>query len=207
MGLADEVLALHDAIQHVLLVENREGEMHVVDQAGRKSASFFEAVDESEKDSILAPAMILGAASQVGKFWRYGELKLVGMLFEELASIFAPIDDDSYLMVTTSIPSLPNVMNIVQDALPALTRKQSALTQPLAIDSANAVDQAVRSFFANTNLCEPNLVHMDHAVLNPDDRRWQVAGSFRPTHAIRSKRYQIELDAKTGAVTKFEART
>jgi hypothetical protein len=200
MGLADEVLALHEAIQHVLLVENRAGEMHIVGQAGRNNSSFMEGMTEAEKDSIL------GAASQVGKIWRYGELRLVGMLYTQLASLCAPVDEDTYLMVTTTNENLSAVMNSVQQALPNLIRKQIAPTQTLAISSAVEVDQAVRSFFANTRLCEPNLVRMDHAILNPSDQRWQVAGSYRPSHAIRSKHYQIELDARTGAVTKFETR-
>jgi hypothetical protein len=204
MGLADEVLALHDAIQYVLLVENRAGEMHIVGQAGRNNSSPVEAMTEAEKDSIVAPAMILGAASQIGKVWRYGELRLVGMLYTQLASLCAPVDDDTYLMLTTTTENLPAVMNTVQQALPSLMRKRATPTQTLAISSAVEVDQAVRSFFANTRLCEPNLVRMDHAILNPNDQRWQVAGSYRPSHAIRSKHYQIELDAKTGAVTRFE---
>jgi hypothetical protein len=178
--------------------------MHVVGQAGRKTSSFFEAISDAEQDSVLAPTMILGAASQVGKIWRYGELMLVGMLYNQLAAVCAPVDEDTYLMVTTSNENLSVIMNIIREALPNLMRRGVTPTQRLVINSAIEVDQAVRSFFVNAKLCEPNLVHMDRAILIPNERRWEVEGSYRPSHTIRAKHYQIELDARTGAVTKFE---
>lgn len=205
MGLAEEVLALHDAIQDVLIVENQAGEMHVLERAGRQDTPFPEIIDGPGKDSIIAPAMILGAASQVGKVRGSGQLRLVGMLYAQLGALFVPIEEDSYLMVTTSNENLLDVMKALQDALPKIRLNRYSASEDLVIESALQVDQAVRSFFANTRLSEPNQVHMDHANLNNNGLSWQVAGSYRPAHAIRSKRYRIELDARTGAITKFEA--
>jgi hypothetical protein len=204
--LAEDVLALHDAIQHVLVVENRAGDMHVVDQAGRSPSPFSENMNGPAKDSTVAPAMILGAASQFGTVWRYGQLRLVGMLYAELGALCAPIDDNSYLMVTTPSEETLTVMNSLQDNLPNLLQTRTPAREKLAIISATDVDAAIRSFFANTKLCDPNQVRMERADLNAERTSWQVAGSYRPPHAIRFKRYSIELDARTGAVTKFDGR-
>lgn len=205
MGLADEVLALHDAIRDVLIVENRAGDMHVIDQAGRIDYAFSEAMDGAGKDVIIAPTMILGAASQVGRVRKSGQLKLVGMLYAQLGAIFAPLDDNSYVMVTTSNENLPEIMKVIQEELPNVIRRRYPAEEVPAIQSAVDVDEVVRSFFARTRISEPNQVQMDHAALNGNGHSWQVSGSYRPPHAIRSKRYRMELDARNGAVTKFEA--
>lgn len=206
MGLAEEVLALHDAIDEVLIVEDRAGDVHVVDRAQRNGPSVFEAMKDGGKDSMFGPTLILGAATQVGNAQKSGQLRLVAMQYAQLGVVCVPIDDNSYLMAKTSNEYLLEVMKAVGEALPHMTRRRPTSPETLALDSALDADRAVRSFFASTNLCEPNHIHIDHAILNTNDQCWQVAGSYRPAHAIRSKRYQIELDARTGAVTKFETR-
>jgi hypothetical protein len=207
MGLAEEVLALHDAIREVMIIENQAGELRVIDQVGKDNHSILDAVSEHEKDTaIVAPTMILGAASRLGNVQKSGELRLVGLLYEQQGALCVPINADSYLLVTTANESFLEVMNALQRFLPSLTRQRFYTSEPLAINSAIDADQAVRTFFANTKLCEANSVHMEDAILNSNARRWQVSGSYRPTHAVRAKRYYIELDAKTGAVTKFQAR-
>ena len=208
LGLAEEVLALHDAIREVTIVENRAGELHVTDRAGRNDRPLFDAENERERDVVVvAPTMILGAASQIGNIQKAGELRLVGMLYKERGALFAPINEDSYLMVTTSNEALPDVMQTLQRQLPNLTRKTNFSSEKLAINSAIEADQAVRAFFANTRMCDPNHVQMDDAVLNTSEHSWQISGSFRPAHGVRTKRYRIELDARTGAVTKFQTQT
>ena len=205
MGLADTVLALHDTIREVIIVENRAGELRVVDQAARNGHSLLDAANDRDREAfVVAPTMILGAASQVGKIQKAGELRLVGMLYGELGVLCVGIDDDSYLMVTTSNESLAEAMSTLQRELPNLMRKPNFSSEKLAINSAIEADQAVRSFFVTTRMCEPNHVQMVDATLNVTEHSWQVSGSFRPTHAVRTKRYRIELDAKTGAVTKFQ---
>lgn len=207
MGLAQEVLALHDAIEEVLIVENRAGDVHVADQARRNGRSNRNNLKDAGKDPMFGPTLILGAATQVGDAQKSGQLKLVGMQYARLGLVCVPISDNSYLMATASNESLAEVMKTVGKALPHITRKRPTTAEALALDSALDADQAVRFFFTSTNRCEPNNLHIDHVALNTGDQCWQVAGSYRPPHAIRSKRYQIELDARTGAVTKFESRT
>jgi hypothetical protein len=164
-------------------------------------------VNELERDTIVVgPTMILGAASQVGNVHNAGELMLVGMLYEQRGVLCVPINADSYLMVTTTSESFQEVMNALQHSLRSIMQKRYIASEPLAINSAIEADQAVRTFFANTKLCEPNNVHMEDATLSSNEHSWQVSGSYRPTHAVRTKRYYIELDAKKGTVTKFQAR-
>jgi len=207
VGLAGEVLALSNGIRDVMLIENRAGELRLVDQAGRTGDSLLDAASDRDRDTIVvAPTMILGAASQVGNIQKIGQLRLVGMVYEQRGVLCVPINAESYLMVTTANESFPEVMSALQRWLPSVMRKRYFASDSLVIDSAIAADQTVRSFFANTRLCEPSSVHMEDAILNANEHSWQVSGSYRPPHAVRSKRYYIELDAKTGAVTKFQAR-
>jgi len=205
VGLADTVLSLHDAIREVIIVENRAGDLRIVDEATRNNHSLLDAANDRDREAfVVAPTMILGAASQVGKIQKAGELRLVGMLYGQLGVLCVGIDDDSYLMVTTSNEALAEVMRTLQGALPNLIRKPNFSSERLVINSATEADQAVRSFFVTTRMCEPNHVQMVDAILNITEHSWQVSGSFRPAHAVRTKRYRIELDAKTGAVTKFQ---
>jgi hypothetical protein len=207
VGLAEDVLALHSGIRDVMIIENRAGELRVADQAGRDSNSLLDAVNERERDTIVVtPTMILGAASQLGNAQRAGELRLVGMLYEQRGALCVPINADSYLVVTAANESFLEVMNALQRSLPSMMQKRYFTSEPLVINSAIAAHQAVRSFFANTKLCEPRNVRMEDATLKPNEHSWQISGSYRPTHAVRTKRYYIELDAKSGAVTKFQAR-
>lgn len=206
MGLADEVLALHRAIRNVMIIENRTGELRILDEAMRDGQPLLNGLGERERDAlVVAPTMILGAASQVGNIRRTGEVRLVGMLYAQQAVLCVPITDDSYLMVTTVNESFLEVMNTLQHALPNIIQKGSTV-ESLTVNSAVEADQAVRAFFTKTRLCEPNSVHLEDATLNPTEHSWQISGSYRPAHAVRTKRYYIELDAKTGAVTKFQVR-
>jgi hypothetical protein len=208
MGLAGEVLALHEAVRQVMVIENRAGELHVADQAARNGPDLPNALNEHERDAMLvAPTIILGAASQMGNVQRSGELRIVGMLYERLGMVCVPLSHDSYLMAATSKESFHEFMNSLQQTLPSLLQNQFFKSDLLAINSAIDADQAVRSFFATAKLCEPNSIHMEDAILNASRQSWQVSGSYRPFHAIRSKRYYVELDAKTGAVTKFQVRS
>lgn len=208
VGLAEEVLTLHADIRNVVIIENRAGELHVIDQATRTGNQLLDTVGERERDTlVVAPTMILGAASQVGNLQKAGVLKLVGMLYERWGTLCVPLSGDSYLMATTASESFLEVMQTLQHTLPSVIERQHLLPQSLAITSAIEADQAVRSFFGNTRLCEPSNVHMEDAILNAGAQSWQVSGTYRPTHAVRGKRYYIELDARTGAVTKFQARS
>jgi len=205
VGLASEVLALHPGIRDTMLVENRAGELQVTDQAARNGSLPFDAVSEHERETIvLTPSMILGAASRLGDLEKIGRLRLVGLLYEQRSSVCVPISESSYLMVTTPNESLQDVMKALQDGLPNLIRKQNFGPESLIIISAIEADQAVQSFFTKTKLCEPNNVHLEDAILNTSEHSWQISGTYRPAHAVRSRHYNIELDARTGAVTKFQ---
>jgi hypothetical protein len=208
VGLAGDVLALHRAIQEVTVVETRAGELHVVDQAARNGTRSLEAVSEREREIItVAPTLIFGAASQLGNAENAGRPRLIGLLYERRGTLCVPITEDSFLMTTTASETFLDVMKTLQDMLPKIVQKRDNAPESLTIASAIEADQAIRSFFANTRLCEPDGVQLDDATLNAGEHSWKISGTYHAPHALRSKRYYIELDARTGAVTKFQART
>jgi len=205
VGLADEVLALHNAILRVMIVETRAGELHVVDEVSRRNPALFNSVSQQANDILLvAPTMILGAAAKIGNLQGTGELSLVGMLYEEQGLICAPVNEATYMLVTTPRESLHGVMETFERTLPRVLDKRSPISRSLAINSAAEADQTVRAFFANIGLCDPTSIRMQDATLNPNDHSWQISGVYRPAHALLSKRYIVRLDARTGAVTTFQ---
>lgn len=203
--MANEVLALHQAIREVTVVENRAGELQVTERATKDSDFSLEAVNEREKEIIAAaPTMVLGAASQVGNLEKAGRLRLVGLLYEERGSLCVPINEESYLMVTTETEGFLEVMKTLQDSLLRLMQKRNVVSEPRGVTSAIEADQAIRSFFAATKLSEPTSVRLENATFDATKQFWQISGTYRPPHAVRTKRYHIELDARTGAITKFQ---
>ena len=206
MGLAGEVLALHDAIQEVLVIENRAGDVRIIDQAIREGPSLLEAAMGAEKDTILlTPTVVLGVAARLGHIQRVGGLRLVGLLYEQRASVYVPISENSCLMASITKESLREVLQALEGMLPRLVQPDRT-AESLTISSAVEADHAVQSFFSKTNLCEPSNVRLEDVTLSVNGLVWQVSGTYRPPHALRAKHYNIELDAKTGAVTKFQAR-
>ena len=206
MDLADEVLTLHRAILEAMVIENRAGELHIACKATRNDTSLLDAVNDREMEIIVAaPSMVLGAASQIGNVEKAGSLRLVGLLYEQRGSFCVPINRASYLMVATATESFLEVMKTLQDSLPRIMQKRNSVSETEAISSAVQADETVRSFFAITGLSEPSSVHLKSATLDTDKHSWQISGTYRPVHAVRSKGYCIELDARTGAITKFQA--
>lgn len=208
MGLAGEVLALHPGIREAFVVENRAGELHVADEATRNGNSALDLVSEREREIfVAAPTVVLGAASQVGNVEKAGRIRLVGLLYEQRGSLCVPIKEGSYLMVTTATETFLDVVKSLRDALPGIMRDRDFVSESPAISSAIEADQTVRSFFATSRLGEPSSVRLESATLDTNTHSWQISGTYRPPHAVRTRHYYVELDARNGAVTKFQART
>jgi len=208
VGLAGEVLDLHPAIREAVVVENRGGELHVADEATRNGNSALDLVNEREREILVAaPTVVLGAASQVGNVEEAGRIRLVGLLYEQRGSLFVPIKDGSYLMVTTGTEAFLEVVKTLQDRLPGLMQDRDVVSESSAIGSAIEADQTVRSFFATSRLGEPSSIRLENATLDTNKHSWQISGTYRAPHAVRTKHYYVELDSRNGAVTKFQVRT
>jgi len=65
MSLADHVLALHNGINEVFILEDRGGDHVVMAEAARNGLTLLaDSMDRAAKHGFLAPMIILGAASQ-----------------------------------------------------------------------------------------------------------------------------------------------
>ena len=198
LTFAKEVLAVHDAINEVLIIEDKAGESIIADEAHR-----FEGLDPvfADKNAMLAPMLILGAASRLTSGME--PAKLVGITYANQGVLFTPIDDNTVLMLTTRIESLSEVTEEVHRALPELLKRRSMGSEKYAVESAVDADKIIRSFLATTKRGDPTRAQIQSVTLDERDHVWRASGSFRSRFSLRSLHYEVAIDARTGSVTEF----
>src|SRR5208283_4527132 len=198
MVLARRVLALHEGIREVFVLEEGAGQYVVVEKATRGGLSLLsECLHEVRKHAHLIPALILGGADQFT-----GDpngLKLMGILYQKGGVIFTHLGEKKLLALSTSTESLYSVMEKVNGSLPGLLEHESGERAPV-VKSAAEADDIARSYLA------PRVrgsIVVDDVSYREADQRWMVWGSYRPSRWAYSQRFQVELDADTGSVLRF----
>lgn len=201
--LTDEILVLHPGILKVFTLEERDGKLVVIEEAvkGGNEKVAFE-IDESLKSGTLTPLVILGAATEFNK--NSSALKLVGFLYANGGVIFAQIREDRVLAVCTEASRFHETMQTLNGALPSLIREFAA--PPLSVGyvkSAEGAEEIARTYVARASGSSQVLI--DRVTLNQLSRMWEIRGSHRPSSLARSKKFQVQLDAETGAVIGFSS--
>jgi hypothetical protein len=205
LALADHVLVLHKDISEVIILEDRAGEYVVVDEASRKGVSLL--ADNPSivgKQPLLAPAVILGTASQfVGQ-----PSKLVGIECEEVGLVLAPLNEYKLLALSTRTESLCDVWHTISEALPQLKERvrETPATSGAVVSTAEA-ESRTRLFLAGRfpNELPPfsPRIMVDEVAYRRFDQQWEVYGSFRPRLLSLPRRFQLEVDANDGFVKRF----
>lgn len=203
MTFAKQVLAVHDAINEVLIIEDKAGESIIADEAHR-SGGLDSVLGDFDKNAMLVPTLILGAASRLTG--ESGPARFVGITYANYGVLFTPIDDKTMLLLTTRPESLSAVTDEVQRALPGLLRRRSMGYEGYAVESAVDVNEVVRSFLATTKLCDPTRAQLKSITKEQNGNLWRASGSYRPWLSLRSLHYEVEIDARSGSVTKFMTR-
>jgi hypothetical protein len=204
LKLADDVLALHDGIREVLILEERSGQRVIVEEAARNGTSqlLSTRLEEVSGSVPLAPNIILGAAEQFGG--EPGALKLVGMLYKKNGMILCSLTESRLLAVSTTPESFHSVMEVMNKSLPRLKEESSLRLKEGAVRSA-AVAEDIARFFLEGKIHGPVFVSIDDVANRGINRRWEVQGSFRSPRSITSKRFQIEIDGENGSVMRFSS--
>ena len=205
MKLAEDVLALHDGIREVLILEERAGQFVVTEEAARDDTSLLaDRMNEASRNAPLAPTIILGAASQFGG--EPGALRIVGMLYRKGGIMFSHLDENRVLAISTSPESFSDVVEVVNKSLPRLREEFESRGKAGAVRSA-AVAEDIARFFLEGKVRGPAKVSIDDVSYRGINHRWEVHGSYRSSRSILSKRFQVEVDAENGSVMRFSSST
>jgi hypothetical protein len=198
MVLARSVLALHEGIREVFVLEEGAGQYVVVEEATRGGLSLLsESLHEVRKHAHLIPALILGGAAQFTG--DSNGLKLMGILYQNGGVIFTRLGEKKILALSTSPESLYSVMEKVNGSLPGLLERESGERAPV-VKSAAEADDIARSYLASRLR---GSIFVDDVSYREADHQWRVWGSYRSSRWAYSKRFQVELDADTGSVLRF----
>ncbi len=201
--LTDEILVLHPSILKVFTLEERDGKLVVVEEAvkaGSEEVAFE--IDESLKSGALTPLVILGAATEFNK--NSSVLELVGFLYANGGVIFAEIGETRFLAVCTTASRFHEALQTLNGSLPTLIRE---FTPPLTfvgyVKSAEGAEEIARTYVARVSRSPQ--VFLNEVTLNQLRRMWEIRGSHRSSSLSRSKQFQLQLDAETGAVIGFSS--
>lgn len=202
MRLANSILELHDQILEVYVLEERDGQNVITDEASRSGVSLLaEGMNQMGRNAPLSPSIILGAASQILQGSR--PTKLVGILYLGGGVILSPIDEKNVLIASTTASSLFEVMKKISEFLPSIARKGS----DGAVNAVNSVSQAEErtiTFLTNRpNHPRTTSINVDEITYMSHEQLWHVNGSLQD--GIRSKRFHLEMDARDGSIVKFSS--
>jgi hypothetical protein len=199
--LTEKVLALHDGIRQVFILEERAGQFIAAEKASRKDVPGSpDILDGSVETAALAPALILGAAAQFDK--NPGSLKLVGILYGNEGVMLTYLNESKLLEVRTEPSSLYDGMRAVNEALPSLIKEhENGGKIEGAIKSATEAEEIARNYVAKTR--KQTRVFINAVTHRTADNRWEIQGVYSSSRLSRSKTFQVELDAEDGTIISF----
>jgi len=199
--LTDEVLALHSGILKVFMLEERDGKLLVMEEAAKPgNGKLAYEIDESLRSGALTPLLILGAATEFNK--NSSILKLVGFLYANGGVFFVHICEDRLLAICTDASRFHEAMQTLNGALPSLIRELAPhLRSAGYVKSAEGAEEITRTYVARAS--KASQVSVDEVTLNQTRRMWEIHGSHRSAALTRSRKFQLQLDAETGAVIGF----
>jgi hypothetical protein len=199
MSLARSVLALHDGIREVFILEAKPGQYAVVDSAiGDGGASILsESIHGTRKHAQLVPAVILGGAAQFA-----GDpesLQLVAISYRKSGVILANLTEQRFLAISTSPEALYGAMVEVEKGLPRLVELETH-EKTGSVNSATEAESIARSYLVE-RLHAP--IFVDEVSYHRVEHRWKILGSYRSSRWTFSKRFQVELNADNGVVMRY----
>ena len=199
--LTDEVLVLHPSILKVFMLEERDGKLFVVEESAKPGdGKLAYEIDESLRSGALTPLLILGAATEFNK--NLSVLRLVGFLYANGGVIFTRISEERLLAICTEASRFHEAMQILNGAILSLIRELATPLRPAGyVKSAEGAEEITRTFVARAS--RSSQVSVEEVILNQTRRIWEIRGSNRSSALTRSKKFQLQLDAETGAVIGF----
>ena len=197
LKLAESILNLHPDILEVYIIEERDGQNTVIDEASKSGASLLaEGMNQMGTNAPLSPSILLGAADQILQGSK--PTKLVGILYAGGGIVMSQIDEGKLFVASTLPSSLFDVMRKLADSLTRITRGRGTVN---AVNSASEAEDRVAVFFAKPPRQSYSNVHIEEIAYQNADQLWSVRGWLQTR--IRRRRFQIEVDATDGEITKY----
>jgi hypothetical protein len=202
MRLADSILALHEQILEVYVLEERDGQNVVIDEASKSGASLLaDGMNQMGRNAPLSPSIILGAASQILQGSR--PTKLVGILYLGGGVVLSPIDENRVLIASTTPSSLFEVMERITEFLPRITRSGLSATMNM-VSSASQAEERVIAFLTNRSHHHPiTSIRIDEVAYVNAEQLWNVNGSLQGR--VRRKQFHLEMDGRDGSIVRFSS--
>ena len=199
MKLAESILALHPDILEVYIIEERESQSVVRDEASKSGASLLaEGMNQMGTNAPLSPSIILGAAGQILQGSK--PTKLVGILYAGGGVIMSPIDEGTFFIASTTPSGLFDVMRKITESLPRIMQGHGTVN---AVNSAAEAEDRAFAFLARPPHPSYSNVHIEEVAYQNTEQVWSVRGWLQTR--IRRRRFQITMAARDGAILKFSS--
>lgn len=201
--LADSILALHEQILEVYILEERDGQNVVTDEASKSGASLLaDGMNQMGRNGPLTPSIILGAASQILQGSR--PTKLVGILYQGGGVIVSPIDNKSVLIASTTQSSLFEVMQEITEFLPRIiSLGLGASVNSLVNSASQAEEKAIAFLTSGLHHHQRTSVRVDDVEYVKAEHLWNVDGALQAL--MRSKKFHLEVDGLDGSIVRFSS--
>ena len=200
MKLAESILAVHEEILEVYILEERDGRHIITDEASKSGATLLAGVmEQMGRNAPLSPTIILGAAGQI---IREMPTRLVGILYGGGGVILSPISEGSLAMLSTSSSSLFNVMQKLSEALPKILKQ--SIGELNAVNSASDAEDLVTTFLARRAGGSSARVRVDEVSYQAVDGFWKING-YLQSRGWQKERFHAEVNAQDGSILKYSS--
>jgi len=198
--LAESILALHPDILEVYIIEGRDGQNVVTDEASKSGASLLaEGMNQMGVNAPLSPSIILGAAGQILQGSKL--TKLVGILYAGGGVIMGPIVEGTLFVASTTPSSLFDVMREIAESLPSITQGRGAVN---VVNSASDAEERAIAFLTKKPPQQSySSVHIDEVAYQNTEQLWNIRGWLQAR--VRRRRFQVNVAARDGAIMKFSS--
>jgi hypothetical protein len=202
MKLAESILAVHEEILEVYILEEKDGRHIITDEASKSGATLLAGVmEQTGRNAPLSPTIILGAA---GQMLRDRPTKLVGILYAGGAIILSPVNEGSLAMLSTSSSSLFSVMQRLSELLPKILKQSSG--QLNVVNSAGEAEDLVTAFLSKRVGGSAARVHVDDVSYQSVGGFWKVAGLLQ-SRGWQKESFHAEVNAQDGSIVKYSSST
>jgi len=200
MKLAESILVLHPDILEVYIIEERDGQNVVKDEASKSGASLLaDGMNQMGINAPLSPSIILGAAGQI--LQESKPTRLVGILYAGGGVVMSRIDESTVFVVSTTPSSLFDVMRKIAESLPRITESRG--TGNVVNSAGEAEERAIAFLTKKPPQRSYSNVYVDEVIYESSDQLWSIRGWVQAR--VRRKRFVMSIAARDGAILRFSS--
>jgi hypothetical protein len=199
--LAESILALHPEILEVYIIEEKDGQNVVTDEASKSGASLLaDGMNQMGTNAPLSPSIILGAAGQIVQGSK--PTRLVGILYAGGGVVMSPINEGTLFIASTTPSSLFDVMRRIADFLPRITQGFRGTVN--AVNSASEAENIAIAFLTRRPPQQAySSIHIDEVAYQNTEQLWSIRGWGQSR--IRRRSFHMDVAARDGAILRFSS--